>query len=185
MTAAPDGGAGLGLIWAQTLARPGRPSLIGRGGTLPWHLPEDLAHFRAITAGHPVIMGRATWDSLPVRFRPLPGRRNLVITRQPQWTAVGAQVVHDRPQALHLVEGARAWVIGGAQIYRLFLDVADRAEVTEVDLDPGPPEIGDALAPDLDGSWHRRDGGDWVTAQNGLRYRFVSYARAQADALRA
>ena len=80
----------IGLIWAQAAN-----GVIGRGGALPWHLPEDLAHFRDTTRGSTVVMGRRTWDSLPDRFRPLPGRRNVVLTRHDTWTADGAEVVHD------------------------------------------------------------------------------------------
>lgn len=105
--------ARLGLIWAQARRR-----VIGREGALPWHLPQDMAHFRQATAGCAVIMGRKTWDSLPPRFRPLPGRVNIVITRQPGWSAPGARPAASLPQALALCPPqAGAWVIGGAQIY--------------------------------------------------------------------
>lgn len=175
----------LGLIWAQTLARPGRPPLIGRAGALPWHLPEDLARFREITRGQPVIMGRATWDSLPPRFRPLPGRANIVITRQPNWSCEGATKVTSPAAALRLVDGRPAWVIGGAQVYREFLAHADRLEITEIDLDLGPLRDGDTLAPALDDTWTCRSSGEWLSAENGLRYRFVSWVRRQAEAVRA
>ena len=92
----------LGLIWAQSVARPGQPSIIGRDGRLPWHLPEDLAHFRAVTRGHPVIMGRRTWDSLPPRFRPLPQRRNIVLTADRDWSAPGAEAAANPDAALKL-----------------------------------------------------------------------------------
>ncbi|QJW35901.1 dihydrofolate reductase [Cellulosimicrobium protaetiae] len=82
------GGPTLGLIWAQARDTAGRP-VIGAGGTMPWHLPEDLAHFKRVTSGHPVVMGRRTWDSLPPRFRPLPGRTNVVVTRQAGWSPGG------------------------------------------------------------------------------------------------
>ena len=107
--------ARLGLIWAQARRR-----VIGREGALPWHLPQDMAHFRQATAGCAVIMGRKTWDSLPPRFRPLPGRVNIVITRQPGWSAPGARPAASLPQALALCPPqAGTWVIGGAQIYAL------------------------------------------------------------------
>ena len=76
----------VGLIWAQT-----RGGVIGRDNAIPWRVPEDMALFQRITAGHPVVMGRRTWDSLPARFRPLADRRNIVITRQPDWSADGAE----------------------------------------------------------------------------------------------
>src|SRR5699024_1639276 len=95
--------AALGMIWAQA-----HGGVIGAGGAMPWHLPEDLAHFKATTAGHPVIMGRATWDSLPPRFRPLPGRRNIVVTRDPRWSAEGAQACRTPDEAVHAAREAAA-----------------------------------------------------------------------------
>ena len=76
----------LGLVWAQA-----RGGVIGKDGGMPWHVPEDLAHFKAVTSGHPVIMGRRTWESFPARFRPLPGRRNIVVTASPSWAEPGAE----------------------------------------------------------------------------------------------
>ncbi|MFJ7065558.1 dihydrofolate reductase [Streptomyces sp. NPDC101115] len=89
---------GVGLIWAQAL-----DGVIGVANTIPWRLPEDMAHFKATTLGRPVIMGRKTWDSLPVRFRPLPGRRNIVVTRDPHWVGDGAERAGSVPEALALV----------------------------------------------------------------------------------
>ena len=83
-----------------------RNGVIGRGGTIPWRLPEDMAHFRELTMGHPVIMGRRTWESLPDRFRPLPGRRNVVVTRNPDWHADGAERAGSLEEALELLRGA-------------------------------------------------------------------------------
>ena len=91
--------------------------VIGLDGTMPWHLPEDMAHFKQQTAGAPVIMGRKTWDSLPPRFRPLPGRRNIVVTRQPDWHAEGAQRAASLQEALHACEHDRsAEEIGRAHV---------------------------------------------------------------------
>ena len=154
------------LIWAQSLS-----GIIGRAGGIPWRLPEDMAHFKELTLGHPVVMGRLTWDSLPARFRPLPGRRNLVLTRDPQFCADGAEVITSLDDA-PLTD---AWVIGGAQVYALALPLAARCEVTEVDVDLGRAD-GDALAPALDDSWVG-SAGDWQISTSGLRYRFVSYLR--------
>ena len=154
------------LIWAQSLS-----GIIGRAGGIPWRLPEDMAHFKELTLGHPVVMGRLTWDSLPARFRPLPGRRNLVLTRDPQFCADGAEVITSLDDA-PLTD---AWVIGGAQVYALALPAANRCEVTEVDIDL-PGEDGDALAPVLDDTWVGSTG-DWSRSSTGLRYRFVSYRR--------
>jgi dihydrofolate reductase len=165
----------LALIWAQANDR-----VIGAGGRMPWHLPEDLAHFRAITGSDAVIMGRKTWDSLPPRFRPLPGRSNIVVTRQPGFDAPGATVVGSLEQAVAVADEASAsgttWVIGGAELYRLALPHADRLEVTEIDLDVD----GDTWAPELDGTWRvnaAEPAAGWSTAGNGLRYRFLVYAR--------
>lgn len=105
--------------------------VIGRDGDLPWRLPADLKHFKALTLGHPMIMGRKTFDSLPGL---LPGRRHIVLTRDTAWTGEGAEVAYDVGTALHIVAAPVAMVIGGAEIYRLFLPRADRIELTEVHL---------------------------------------------------
>jgi dihydrofolate reductase len=113
-----------------------RNGVIGNGRELVWRLPEDQRYFRATTMGAPVIMGRSTWDSLPERFRPLPGRRNIVLTRQPAWGATGAEVAHGLEEALALVkESPRVFVIGGAQVYALALPRADELLLTEIDRD--------------------------------------------------
>ncbi|GAA4810753.1 dihydrofolate reductase [Tomitella cavernea] len=168
----------LGMIWAQT-----RGGVIGAGGTMPWHLPEDLAHFKAVTAGHPVIMGRATWDSLPPRFRPLPGRRNIVVTRDLGWWADGATAVHSTSEALVQARSSaspEAWVTGGAQIYSALLPHADLCAVTDIDVDVA----GDTLAPLLDAQWVDVAPAEWqVSARSGLRYRFRTLRRqAPGDA---
>ncbi len=160
------------MIWAQA-----RGGVIGAGGAMPWHLPEDLAHFKAVTAGHPVIMGRATWDSLPPRFRPLPGRRNIVVTRDHGWRADGATAVHSTVEALAEAGSAAArevWVTGGAQIYSALLPHADLCAVTDIDVDVD----GDTLAPALDAQWVDVAPAEWqVSARSGLRYRFRTLRR--------
>ncbi|MGH8961393.1 MAG: dihydrofolate reductase [Jatrophihabitantaceae bacterium] len=159
----------IGLIWAQAAN-----GVIGRAGALPWHLPEDLAHFRDTTRGATVVMGRRTWDSLPDRFRPLPGRRNVVLTRHDTWTVDGAEVVHDLAEAL--AAAGDAWVIGGAEVYAAALPYADRAVVTELreEFD------GDVHAPQFDTTW-LADGTDpsdgWHESKTGLHYRFLSLRR--------
>lgn len=164
----------IALIWAQA-AR----GVIGRGGTLPWHLPEDLTRFRTLTHGATVVMGRRTWDSLPGRLRPLPGRRNVVLTRDRTWSAAGAQPRYDLDAALDeaLDDGGPVWVIGGAQVYVSTLARAGRLEITDLDLDVD----GDALAPAIDASWTPA-GCDppsgWRVSSTGLRYRFRSYLRS-------
>ncbi|QBJ97494.1 dihydrofolate reductase [Rhodococcus sp. ABRD24] len=158
----------IGLIWGQTIA-----GVIGRDNTIPWRIPEDMAHFKDATMGHPVIMGRRTWDSLPPRFRPLTGRRNIVVTRQPGWSADGAEPADGIEAALALA-GNTAWVIGGTQIYTAAMPFADLLSVTEIDA-----EIeGDAYAPAVGDDWVVGDADDWrISEKSGLRYRFVSYVR--------
>lgn len=116
------------------IAAVARDGAIGKDNALPWHLPEDLAHFRRQTQGAPVVMGRHTWDSLPPKFRPLPGRRNIVVTRQPDWQAAGAERAASLAAAVSLAADApRVFVIGGAMLYRQALSMADELMLTEVD----------------------------------------------------
>jgi dihydrofolate reductase len=157
----------LGLIWAQSTS-----GVIGRRGAIPWQLPEDLIHFKELTMGHTVVMGRRTWESLPAKFRPLPGRRNVVLTRQTGFTADGATVVRSLDEA---VTDPDTWVVGGEQIYTLAMARAGRCEVTEVDIDL-PRDDGDVVAPLLDETWVGTTG-EWETSRTGLRYRFHSYLR--------
>jgi len=155
----------VGLIWAEAAG-----GVIGAEGGMPWHVPEDLAHFKEITLTAPVVMGRKTWDSLPERFRPLPGRENIVITRQQDWEADGARHVPDLSSAVRGLD--RVWIIGGAEIFAQVIGEADRLEVTELELDiPG-----DAFAPSKEG-WRLVDEGDWLTSRTGVRYRFLGYER--------
>lgn len=163
----------LGLIFARA-----RNGVIGKDNALPWHLPEDLAHFKATTMGQPVIMGRKTWDSLPPKFRPLPGRMNIVVTRQPNWHSAGAQVVHSIEEALALCqEGSSPWVIGGAQLYALALDKAQRVVVTEIDAD----FEGDAFAPELGDAWRVQHRETHLSA-SGLLYSLVTWVRQDKQA---
>jgi dihydrofolate reductase len=148
--------------------------VIGANNTLPWHLPEDLAHFKRQTLGCPVIMGRKTWDSLPPKFRPLPGRLNLVVTRQSDWQAQGAQAAASLQDALaHCSDAPDAWVIGGEQIYAQALPLAHSVVVTEIDLQVQ----GDAFAPELGSAWRERSRESHISA-TGLAYTFVNYQRA-------
>lgn len=150
-----------------------RNGVIGRGGTLPWHIPADLKRFKAITMGSAMIMGRRTFDSLPGI---LPGRRHIVITRDRNWSADGAEVAHSVDEALALAGGDPVSVIGGADIFGLFLPLADRIELTEVLADME----GDTEIPDP------REGREWsetlveVHAPDGDRpaFRFVTLDRA-------
>ncbi|MEU9608479.1 dihydrofolate reductase [Streptomyces sp. NPDC048057] len=165
----------VGLIWAQT-----PDGVIGADQTIPWRLPEDMAHFKAVTLGHPVVMGRRTWDSLPPRFRPLPGRRNIVVTRDPQWASDGAERAGSLTEALELAArpsepaDAAVWVIGGGEIYRAALDYATTISVTEVDT---AVNGGDTYAPTLDPTWQVAEDGGWRVSTSGLRYRIRRFAR--------
>jgi len=151
----------LSLIWAEAHDR-----VIGLAGGMPWHVPEDLAHFKELTLGSTVVMGRKTWDALDPRFRPLPGRRNIVVTRDPEWAAEGADVVHGIP--------GDGWIIGGAELFAATIDLADRLEVTELDLTVD----GDTWAPPIGPDWHLAEEGEWQESRTGIRYRFRGYDRA-------
>ena len=158
----------LNLIFARA-----RNGVIGKDNNLPWHLPEDLAHFKQTTLGQPVVMGRKTWDSLPPKFRPLPGRTNIVVTRQSSWQAEGAVVAHSIQEAVQQCPAqAEIWVIGGAEVYAQALPVAARAVVTEIDAD----FEGDAYAPTFDASWQETARKTQVAA-NGLTFSFVTLQR--------
>ena len=123
------------------IAAVGRNGVIGRDNDLPWRIREDLQHFKQLTLGHTLVMGRKTYDSIG---RPLPGRRTVVVTRQPDWSADGVEVVHTLEEGLK--HEGDLYVAGGGEIYRLALPYADRLELTEVDQSP----TGDATFPDLD-----------------------------------
>ncbi len=147
--------------------------VIGNNNTLPWHLPEDLAHFKKTTWGCPVIMGRKTWDSLPDRFKPLPGRLNVVLTSQRHWSAVGALCAHSLPEACALCsDSSDAWVIGGADLYAQALPLASSAMVTEIDA----PFEGDAFAPQFGPEW-RETARERLVSTTGLKFSFVTYQK--------
>ncbi|MDJ0334798.1 dihydrofolate reductase [Salinibacterium sp. G-O1] len=164
----------LAMIWAQA-----HGGIIGSDGTMPWHVPEDLAHFKQLTSGAPVVMGRKTWDSLPPRFRPLEGRRNIVITRDTTWGADGAEVVHSADDAIELASNTSpntVWVTGGATLYTQLLESADRLEVTEIDADIQ----GDTIAPAISDDWivvAADPETGWHSSRKGLDYRFLTYRR--------
>jgi dihydrofolate reductase len=170
----------LNLIYAQA-----RNGVIGYKGAMPWHLPEDLAHFKRITMGCPVIMGRKTWDSLPPQFRPLPGRTNVVITRQTDWRADGAIPANHLLEALSICEHMsiildpspeQVWVIGGGQIYAEALPLAKRIVVTEIDAH----FEGDTFAPQLGADW-RETTREEHNSKTGLPFSFVNYVRADTE----
>lgn len=153
-----------------------RNGVIGRDNGLPWRLPADLAHFKRVTLGHPILMGRRTWDSIG---RPLPGRQNIVLTRDPAFRAAGATVVHSLAAARAAAAGAeRLMVIGGAELYRACLGEAELLHLTEVDADVD----GDARFP----AWHREDWQEvWREAhpadeRHAYPYSFVTLRRRAA-----
>ena len=147
------------LIWAEA-----RDRVIGADGDIPWKLPGEQAMFKERTMGATVVMGRATWDSLPARVRPLPGRRNVVLTRDRSFRADGATVVHTIDE---VPTGDDVWIIGGAAIYGAFLPKADHILRTRIDLDV----VGDTRAPALGDEWVVTVDSGWQTASNGLAYR--------------
>ncbi|MDO5025532.1 MAG: dihydrofolate reductase [Trueperella sp.] len=176
----------LGMIWAQ-----GHDRAIGRDGGMAWHVPEDFAFFKAATLGHPVIMGRKTWESFPAQFRPLPGRQNIVITRNSDYAAPGALVTDSFDTALELaLQYARTeatpgslsnsadplvWLIGGAHFYNALIDQADGVVVTDIDL--AVPEA-DAFAPAIPPDWEliaTDPSRGWHTSRKGPQYRFSVY----------
>jgi dihydrofolate reductase len=144
---------------------------IGINNTLPWHLPEDLAHFKRTTTGHPIIMGRKTFDSIG---RPLPNRRNIVVTRSPDWRHDGVEAVTSLDVAIALVRDVPACIIGGAQIFNEALPRVDRLVVTEIDktfdCDTFFPAIDPAQWTEVARETHHSDAG-------GFDYAFVTYQR--------
>lgn len=155
----------ISLIWAQA-----SNGCLGRDGGLPWHLPEDLRHFRSTTLGSTVVMGRRTYASLPDAVRPLPGRDTVVLT--------SGRVDDPGVRTFASVEALLAthtdlWVAGGAQVYAALEPFAERAVVTEIDC----AFEGDVLAPSLGPDWTQREAGDWQVSTTGLTYRVVEHVR--------
>lgn len=156
----------LGAIWAQSL-----DGVIGDGAGMPWHLPEDLKHFKQITYGHPIIMGRRTWESLPTR--PLPGRANHVLSsRQPGTWSRGAYVSRDIPDL-----ETDAWIIGGAQVYEATIDEVDVIERTLIDVHPDVSASRAVYAPRIEADFALARDGEWRTSETGLRYKFQRFER--------
>ncbi|MDN5823168.1 MAG: dihydrofolate reductase [Micrococcaceae bacterium] len=168
-------GAGprIGMIWAQTV-----DGVIGQGGTMPWHLPEDMKHFKHTTLGHPVIMGRRTWASIPAKFRPFAGRTTIVLTSEDRTAAeateAGATVAGSPQEALDAAataEGsAEIWICGGGEVYTAYEPLADTAVVTVINIEAE----GDTRAPRLSPAWTltlSEPAQGWLTAANGPEYR--------------
>ena len=145
---------------------------IGINNELPWHLPADLKHFKAVTMGKPIIMGRKTFESIG---KPLPGRVNIVITRNRDWTADGAEVVHTVDEAISAAGSVpEVMIIGGAEIYGLMLDQANKLYVTEVDLDVA----GDAFFPEISShKWRETSRQSFPAEDTKPAYAFVTYER--------
>lgn len=160
----------INLIYAQS-----KNGVIGRDNTMPWYLPEDMVHFKTLTQGFPVIMGRKTWDSLPPKFRPLPDRLNIILTRSDEWQPEGAITVTSLQEALEKATGASdVWIIGGAQIYEMAAPTADFAYVTEIH----ETYEGDTFAPELpEDQWQEYESTKILDSSTGLKYRFVIYKR--------
>jgi len=151
-----------------------RGRVIGRDNAIPWWIPEDARRFRALTTGHAVVMGRRTWESLPDRFRPLPDRRNVVVTRDLAWAAEGAERAESVDEALRLLDGTpRVFVIGGAEVYRAALPLADELLLTEVEADVR----GDTFFPEFDPSEFEETAREHHVSESGLAFSFVSFER--------
>ena len=146
--------------------------VIGRDGTLPWHIPADLQHFKRVTMGAPMIMGRKTFESLP---KLLPGRRHIVLTRDRSWSAPGAEVAATADEAVALADAERIGVIGGAEIFRLFMPIATRIELTQVHADIE----GDTFMPPPDPALWREVSREHHPAEEGRpAYSFVTLVRS-------
>ena len=148
---------------------------IGKDGVLPWHLPADLAHFKALTMGKPMIMGRKTYESLPGL---LPGRRHIVLTSRKGWQAAGFEVVHTPAEALAAVSGESASVIGGAAVFALFLPLSDRVELTQIHRE----YEGDVFMPPLGDAWQLAGQEDHEAQGGRPAYSFLTYTRRRPGA---
>jgi dihydrofolate reductase len=154
-----------------------RGGVIGRDGGIPWRIPEDVAHFKELTTGHAVVMGRRTWDSLPDRFRPLPERHNVVVTRNADWHAEGASRAGSLEEALALLDDdERVFVIGGAEVYAEAVPLADEMFLTEIGDDVG----GDTFFPDWDRNAFVQASRDERVSDDGVPFAFVTYRRHSA-----
>lgn len=159
------------------IAAVARNGVIGKDNQLLWHLPGDMRHFRETTRGKPVIMGRKTWESLPEKFRPLPGRLNVVVSRDPAYAAPGATLAGSLDEAIDVAQNAEeAFVIGGAQLYRQALPFADRLYLTEIAAD----FAGDTWFPEVLPEDWREISRSQPVEEAGLVYTFAVYQRTQS-----
>ena len=155
-----------------------RNGVIGRAGGLPWRIPEDLARFRELTTGHAVVMGRRTWDSLPERFRPLPGRRNVVVTRNEAWREPEAERAASLDDALELLAGEeRVFVIGGGELYAAALPLADELLLTEIDLELD----GDTFFPTRSDAEFEEIAREEHASADGTPFAFATYVRTRPE----
>ena len=182
------------LIWAQARSMDGRPGAIGNQNGMPWHLSEDMRHFKELTISHPVVMGRRTWESMG--SKPLPNRDNIVVTTDPRYRAPGATVVSAAEDALDLarqetipadgMDRGEIWIIGGAKLFEHFFSLADRAFVTDLDLEVPA----DTFMPDMDDLvqerfWRVAEQGEWQVPADFEqrsrigRYRFTTYEKVR------
>jgi dihydrofolate reductase len=167
----------IGLIWAQARDSAGRP-VIGAGGDIPWRVREDFARFKRITAGHPVVMGRLTWESLPKR--PLPDRTNIVVSSRGPYgvqstEAVPAATIGEALEiAANAPGGDEIWVMGGSQVYSETLPIADVLQVSEINTEVE----GDVFAPEIGPEWTVTASTEWTTSSSGLRFRHLTYTRS-------
>ena len=182
------------LIWAQARSVDGCPGAIGNQNGMPWHLSEDMRHFKELTISHPVVMGRRTWESMG--SKPLPNRDNIVVTTDPRYRAPGATVVSAAEDALDLarqetipadgMDRGEIWIIGGAKLFEHFFSLADRAFVTDLDLEVPA----DTFMPDMDDLvqerfWRVAEQGKWQVPADSEqrsrigRYRFTTYEKVR------
>lgn len=182
------------LIWAQARSMDGRTGAIGNQNGMPWHLSEDMRHFKELTISHPVVMGRRTWESMG--SKPLPNRDNIVVTTDPRYRAPGATVVSAAEDALDLarqetipadgMDRGEIWIIGGAKLFEHFFSLADRAFVTDLDLEVPA----DTFMPDMDDLvqerfWRVAEQGEWQVPADSEqrsrigRYRFTTYEKVR------
>ena len=151
----------------------GKDGAIGKNGDLIWKIPQDLKRFKQLTTGHPVIMGRKTWESLPKK--PLPNRRNIIITKNPEYKADGAETMNSIEEALKKIADETSFIIGGAQIYREFLPYASRIYLTVVEGEC--PEADAHLALDLSSGWILSDSSPIETTPDGLSFQYLTFSK--------
>ncbi len=162
------------------IAAVARNGAIGKDNQLLWHLPEDMRHFREITRGKPVVMGRKTWESLPEKFRPLPGRLNIVVSRNPDYSATGASLADSLAGAIAAAKDAEEiFIIGGAALYHQAMPLADRLYLTEIDRD----FIGDTFFPPVDRNDWQECTRQMQQSACGTGLDFVEYRRKIAAPL--